>query len=240
MSQIRQVKDIQYRLLPGTSRKTTDIVIERDGSVCVRPPEYMAPEQVDQTVYSKRMWIYRNLAEWRDLNASRVVREWVSGESMLYLGRHYRLELCSGMLDSLSLKNGRFYISRDLAEHGGGKGAEKAFIEFYKRKGQQRIAERLAYFSPKVGVNGDVFSIGEIGYKWASCKKDGQLHFHWKCMMAPPKILDYIIVHELCHNHVRTHSDAYWNEVDKVLPDYRVRKQWLREHGASMTLVECD
>ena len=68
-----------YQLLPGAARQTTDIVIERDGLITVRPPAHMTPEQVDETVFSKRMWIYRNLAQWRDLNATRVVREWVNG-----------------------------------------------------------------------------------------------------------------------------------------------------------------
>jgi predicted metal-dependent hydrolase len=68
--QLRQVKDIEYQLLPGSDRQTTDIVIERSGVITVRPPKKMSPEQVDQTVLSKRMWIYRNHAEWRDLNAT--------------------------------------------------------------------------------------------------------------------------------------------------------------------------
>ena len=74
---VRKVGDIEYRLLPGTARQTTDIVIERDGGITVRPPTRLTPEQVDDTVLSRRHWIYRNLAEWRDLNATRVVREWV-------------------------------------------------------------------------------------------------------------------------------------------------------------------
>ena len=64
--------------------------------------------------------------------------------------------------------------------------------------------------------------------------KDGNLAFHWKCMMAPQKIVDYIIVHELCHRHHRDHDDAFWNEVDKVMPDYRERKEWLRKNGAGL------
>ena len=91
----RRVRDIDYQLLPGTKRKTTDIVIERDGAISVRPPADYTPEQVDAVVESKRLWIYRNLAEWKDLNASAVVREWVNGETFLYLGRAYRLSLVS-------------------------------------------------------------------------------------------------------------------------------------------------
>jgi predicted metal-dependent hydrolase len=72
--------------------------------------------------------------------------------------------------------------------------------------------------------------------RWASCGSIGVLNFHWKCMMAPPRIIDYIVVHELCHFHHRNHTDAFWNEVDKVMPDYRERKEWLRKHGASLAL----
>lgn len=90
---VRHVKDIEYRLLPGSSRKTTDIVIERNGMVTVRPPADYSPEQVDTVVESKRLWIYRNLAEWKDLNTSALAREWVNGETFLYLGRAYRLSL---------------------------------------------------------------------------------------------------------------------------------------------------
>ncbi|RLE35589.1 MAG: M48 family peptidase, partial [Acidobacteria bacterium] len=56
----------------------------------------------------------------------------------------------------------------------------------------------------------------------------------WKCMMAPQTIIDYIVVHELCHLHYPDHTDAYWNEVDKVMPGYRERKEWLRKNGAGL------
>ena len=111
--QIRQVRDIEYQLLPGANRQTTDIVIERDGIVRVRPPLKMTPEQVDETVFSKRMWIYRNLAEWHDLNATRVAREWVNGESFLYLGSSYRLSLVDEQDEPLKLKDGRFQLLRN-------------------------------------------------------------------------------------------------------------------------------
>ena len=230
----RTVRDIEYQLLPGTDRKTTDIVIERDGKVVVRPPAHYKPEQVDAVVESKRMWIYRNLAEWKDLNARAVVREWVSGETFLYLGRSYRLSLVSGQDRPLKLKEGYFCLSRECIEQNGTGGARKAFEQFYGDKGQERFAARVAYYSPKAGVKASGVKVKNMGYRWASCGSTGVLNFHWKCMMAPAKIIDYIVVHELCHFHHRNHSDAYWNEVDKVMPDYRERKEWLRLHGASL------
>lgn len=114
--------------------------------------------------------------------------------------------------------------------------ARKAFAQFYTDKGQQRFAERVAFYVPRVGISVTGIKVKEMGYRWASCGKRGVLNFHWKCMMAPPRIIDYIVVHELCHFHYRNHSDAFWNEVDKVLPDWRERKEWLRKRGASLDI----
>ena len=231
---MRQVQDIQYQLLPGADRQTTDIVIERDGVVRVRPPLRMTPEQADETVFSKRMWIYRNLAEWRDLNATRIVREWVNGESFLYLGSNYRLSMVDHQTEPLKLKDGRFQLRRSLVEQGGRDAAQTAFEQFYKEKGLARIEQRVSHFAPRVGVQPGEVLVKELGYRWASCFPSGAMHFHWKCLMAPLTVIDYIVVHELCHMRHRDHSDTFWNEVDKVLPQYRERKEWLRQRGANL------
>jgi predicted metal-dependent hydrolase len=233
---IRCVRDIEYQLLPGSLRKTTDIVIERDGRVTVRPPTEFTPEQVDAVVESKRLWIYRNLAEWKDLNTSAVVREWVNGETFLYLGCTYRLSLVTNPDCALKLKDGHFCLDRAVIEQGGVIAAKQAFADYFTEKGQQRFHDRVSYFAPKVGVQPTGIKVKDMGYRWASCGINGWLNFHWKCMMAPPKVIDYIVVHELCHFHLRNHSDAFWNEVDKILPDYHERKNWLRKKGASLTV----
>lgn len=232
----RQVRDIEYYLLPGADRKTTDIVIERNGIVTVRPPKDYSPEMIDAVVDSKRMWIYRNLAEWKDLNASTVAREWVNGETFLYLGRAYRLALVSDQANNLLLKEGRFCLKRSLIEKGGIESAKGTFEKYFTDKGIERLAQRVAFFEPKIGVKTTGIKVKDLGFRWASCGVSGVLNFHWKCMMAPPKIIDYIVVHELCHFHNPNHNDVFWNELDKILPDYRERKDWLRIHGASLDL----
>jgi predicted metal-dependent hydrolase len=232
----RRVRDIEYCLLPGTDRKTTDIVIERNGIVAVRPPKDLSPEQIDAVVDSKRMWIYRNLAEWRDLNAMAVVREWVNGETFLYLGRAYRLSLVADQSYNLKLNEGRFCLNRTLLDQNGSHGAKKAFEGFYSEKGRKWIGDRVTYFAPKVGVKPSSVTVKDLGYRWASCTSKDGLAFHWKIMMAPPKIVDYVVVHELCHIRHRDHSDAFWNEIDKVMLDYRERKAWLKKHGAELDL----
>jgi predicted metal-dependent hydrolase len=77
-------------------------------------------------------------------------------------------------------------------------------------------------------------AVRDLGNRWGACSPKGNLSFHWKCLMAPATVIDYIIVHELCHLHHLDHSEAFWNEVDKILPDYPARKEWLRKHGAAM------
>ena len=234
--QLRNVRDIHYQLLPGADRRTTDIVIERNGLISVRPPACMTPEQVDATVFSKRMWIYRNLAEWRDLNTTRVAREWVNGESFLYLGSSYRLSLVDEQDELLKLKDGRFCLLGAVLEKDGKSGALAAFETFYREKGLMRLVSRVAHFAGKVGVSPGKVHIKDMGFRWASCLKNGDLHFHWKCMMAPLTVIDYVVVHELCHLRHRDHSAAFWNEVDKVLPDWRDRHDWLRMRGAGLDI----
>ena len=234
--QLRQVRDIAYQLLPGSDRQTTDIVIERDGIITVRPPKRMTPEQVDETVLAKRMWIYRNLAEWRDLNATRVTREWVNGETFLYLGSCYRLQLVAEQDEPLKLKDGRFRLLREVLTSHGQRAARDTFESFYKIKGLPRLRKRVAYFAAKVGVTPGDVRIKDLGYRWASCSKDGNVLFHWKCLMAPLTVIDYIVVHELCHIRHPNHSAAFWNEVDKVLPSYHDRKEWLKVRGAELDL----
>jgi predicted metal-dependent hydrolase len=226
---------ITYEII-RSRRSTADIIIERDGSVLVRAPEWADDDQVANIVESKHYWIYQGLAEWRDLNSTRVLREYKNGEGFLYLGRAYRLLLVSDQEEALQLRNGRFTLRRDLVEQGDIATAQTAFRDFFVTKGNDRLRARVGYYSPKVGVEPIGVEIRELGNRWASCSPKGQLAFHWKCMMAPQTVIDYIVVHELCHFHHRDHTDAFWNEIDKVLPDYGERKSWLRSNGAGLDL----
>lgn len=228
-----QDKDITYKIV-RSRRTTADIILERDGRVLVRAPESIPDERIEEMIEAKRNWIYQNLAEWRDLNATRVLREYRNGEGFLYLGRSYRLQLVADQAESLLLKNGRFCLQRDLVDKGALEAAKAAFRDYYIARGVKRITQRVNYYAPKVGVTPHGINVRELGNRWASCSPTGNLAFHWKCMMAPQTIIDYIVVHELCHFHHLDHTDAFWNEVDKVIPAYSERKEWLRKHGAGL------
>lgn len=225
--------DITYEVI-RSRRATADIVIERDGRVLVRAPKSLPDERVEDLVEAKRYWIFKNLAEWRGLNATRLLREYRNGEGFLYLGRSYRLLLVAEQAEPLLLKNGRFCLRRELADDGAIETAKAVFRDYYIARGKDRITQRVNYFAPKVGVTPRSINVRELGNRWASCSPNGNLAFHWKCMMAPQTIIDYIVVHELCHFHHPDHTDAFWNEVDKIIPSYRERKEWLRRTGAGL------
>lgn len=226
---------IDYEVVRST-RATADIIIERDGSVVVRAPEWADDARIADIVRAKEYWIYQALAEWRDLNATRVLREYKNGEGFLYLGRAYRLALVGDQEEPLQLLNGRFLLRRNVAEHGEFAGAKEAFRDFYIRRGLERLPLRVKHYTPKVGVSPKAVEVRDLGHRWASCSAGGILAFHWKCMMAPQTIIDYIVVHELCHFHYRDHTEAFWNEVDKALPEFRERKEWLRRNGAGLDI----
>ena len=188
---------------------------------------------VDDLLESERKWIYTNLAEWRDLNATRVRREFVNGEGFWYLGRTYRLKLVDNQEARLMLKDGYFGLR---AEAGAAPDADAAFKAFYRAKGKQRIAERVEHYQARMGLEPKAVRILDLKHRWGSCSTDGTLNFHWKCMMAPSTILDYIAVHELAHLRYPNHTRAFWNQVDKILPDHQERIEWLRVNGAGMDL----
>jgi predicted metal-dependent hydrolase len=229
---IRTFKDIQYSLV-RSRRKTASIYIERDGQVSVIVPEKLTDRQIEDLLECKRKWIYGSLAEWQDLNAGRVHRDYVNGEGFLYLGRSYRLKIVSDSTSPLMLKDGYFCLR---TKSGSASDADAVFKAFYREKGASRIPPRVAYFQAKMDVEPKATKVIDLKHRWASCTPGGNLNFHWKCMMAPLTIIDYIVVHELAHLIHSNHTQAFWNEVDKVMPDYQERKEWLRFNGAGMDL----
>lgn len=96
------------------------------------------------------------------------------------------------------------------------------------------IPERVAYFTPKVGVSYGRITIRNQHTLWGSCSSQGNLNFNCLLMLTPPEVLDYVVVHELCHRKEMNHSRKFWNEVEKVLPDYAVWRKWLKENGSSL------
>ncbi len=104
----------------------------------------------------------------------------------------------------------------------------------YREQARARISERAAWFARIMGVSYGRITIRAAKTRWGSCSAKGNLNFHWKLILMPEEVLDYVVVHELAHRKQMNHSPAFWAEVEKVLPDYRERRRWLKTWGQTV------
>ena len=112
----------------------------------------------------------------------------------------------------------------------------KALESRYKEAALSYIPKRAAYYNTITGGTYKRISIRDQKTRWGSCSSKGTLSFNWRLMLAPPAILDYVVVHELCHLTHMNHSKAFWQAVEAAYPDYRNARKWLKEHGRELVL----
>jgi predicted metal-dependent hydrolase len=221
-----EIDDLVFDLRRSERRKTVGITIERDGSLVVTAPTGLAQHEIERIAARKRGWIYTRLAEREQLGPGPLRKEFVAGESLAYLGRRYRLfwsEDADG--PPLSLASNRFLLRRGEGGHG-----MELFRRFYSERGLEWLPRRIERVADRIGVAPGELSVRELGYRWGSCSSRG-LNFHWRIMQLPPRIIEYVIAHELVHLIEPHHGPAFWKRLERAMPDYRRRKGWLVEHG---------
>lgn len=226
-----RLENIDITIEKTVRRKTVSIFIERDGSVRVLAPATASDETIETAIKSKEYLIFSKLAKWKELNQGKVNREYVNGQSFLYLGRNYRLKLTENQDVPLKLSGGFFFLDiRHLPK------ADKVFKQFYQEKALLKIKERMKVHADKFSTKPTSIKVLELRNRWASWTPKNGLNFHWKCIMAPVSVLDYIIMHEMVHLKYPNHSEDFWNELDKKMPDFREQKNWLKTNGVKMSL----
>lgn len=107
-------------------------------------------------------------------------------------------------------------------------------LELLAEQARQVFPEKAAYYAKRVGVTYGRITIRAQKTRWGSCSSQGNLNFNCLLMLAPEAVQDYVVVHELCHRKEMNHSDRFWREVAKVMPDYKIHKKWLKEHGSKI------
>jgi predicted metal-dependent hydrolase len=210
----------------SSRRKTVELAVERDGRLTLRAPVGTKTKLLESFVMQKRAWVYRKLAEKQALRPPVPAKEYVSGESFPYLGRHYRLLLVNEQDVPLRLTEGRFRMQRSTAE-----GRREEFVRWYQRHARQWITKRVESFASRLGVVPAEVVIRDLGHRWGSCTSRGKVNLHWASVLLPPSIVDYLIVHELAHLREPNHSPRFWAAVERAMPDYRDRKRWLAVNG---------
>ncbi len=106
----------------------------------------------------------------------------------------------------------------------------------YRQAAKEYIPRRADYYAQLIGVSYERIRIAEQKTRWGSCSSRGTLSFNWKLMLAPPKVLDYVVVHELCHLKEMNHSPRFWKLVEEMIPNYKEYRKWLKENGNTLQL----
>lgn len=225
---------LRYRI-ERSDRRTADIVVERDGSVAVKAPMAASVGAIERALTKKVDWIRKSLAQLSVLTAEHAPKTYVSGESFSVLGRNMRLKVVTtaepGTRKALLFDGDRFYLRTDAIER-----APAHFKAFYRELGRERLPERVERIAKVLGVEPVGLGVMELGNRWGSCSHGGRVNVHWKVLMAPWNVIDYVLAHELSHLVHRDHSKAFWALLRRAVPDYETSVRWLRRHGAGMEL----
>lgn len=221
-----QVDDLRFTIRRSARRRTMQITVERTGELILSAPPSVGISQLRTFVKEKRFWIYTKLAEKDRLQRLIPRKEFVGGEGFLYLGRSHRLKLIARQDAPLKLMHGRFMLRRDAIAD-----AREHLIRWYSEKARVWLAGRIAEYEARMEVAPAGLKVQDLGYRWGSCGKGDWLYFHWKTILLPARIAEYVVVHEVAHLHEPRHTPAFWLRVERAMPDYAQRKAWLAEHG---------
>lgn len=215
-------------------RKTMEIRVEPPGKIKVISPEGLPEDLLMETVQRKSKWIQRALSSVKDMEYQPYNREFVNGESFLYLGGNYPLQIEideSMRRPEVKLNRGNLLVKSPSEDQ---EIVRRALETWYRMKCQEKVEERIEYYKDQVGAGPTEIKVKEQKRRWGSCTAQDRLLFNWRCIMAPSYILDYIVVHEMCHLIYKNHSKDYWASVAEILPDYKERRQWLKKNGIKM------
>jgi len=107
-------------------------------------------------------------------------------------------------------------------------------IEQLREQARKLVTERVKYYAPIIGVSYGQIAIRTQHTRWGSCSSKGNLNFNCLLALVPAEVLDYVVVHELCHRKELNHSARFWGQVERVLPDYKSHRKWLKENGTRL------
>lgn len=226
LSEHLQVDDLRIMVCRSARRRTMQVTVERGGELILSAPLAVDTDRLRAFVLEKRFWIYTKLAGKDRLQRQVPRKQFVGGEGFLYLGRSHRLELVEEQDVPLKLTGGRFCLRRDALPT-----AREHFIRWYSKCAKAWLSSRVADYQSRMEVTPAGVKVQDLGYRWGSCGKGDWLYFHWKAILLPARIAEYVVVHEIAHLHERHHTPAFWLRVERAMPDYAQRKAWLAEHG---------
>lgn len=224
---MRSDMDLNYTIVRSPRRRKLTITVERDRSIVVHAPSDTPDHAIRRVVESKRQWIHEKINHQQKYSAlpHPPGRELVNGESVLYLGREYQIEIVKNGLKEIQFAQ-RFMVP--LSHAGRKKGAMR---EWYIARAKEKILPRVTRHARQLGVEYNGAKIVDNRYRWGSCTINNNVRFNWRLIKAPMLVIDCVIVHELVHLIEANHTPRFWNIVRTQIPKMEKTRNWLSENG---------
>ena len=216
-------------------RKTVALKVSHNG-VSIHIPATLPLSTASAFVIQKTQWIQKKLHQQLNRPLA-IARQFIDGECYLYMGVDYPLSIITD-------KNIQNKIDFD-GEHISFVGSENTstpkiiraeLINWYHRQATSHLQQKTLYFSDIIGVMPRSITVKNYKARWGSCNSRSDIQYNWKIIMAPADIIDYIIIHELCHIQHHNHSPAFWQCVKHYYPDYKSARLWLKNNGYKLEI----
>ena len=218
-----------------TNRKRTISMQVKDNKLIVKAPRTASRQSLDDLIQRKQSWIKKrailNVEERKLRN-----RKFIDNEEFYFKGNEYRLSLIFGGKEEVKISEG-FLIVTCKDDRAMGSKEVKTFIEdWYVRESTKILNTRTYEFAKKMKVEPSAITVKNYASKWGSCTASNKISYNWRIIMAPDCIVDYLIIHELCHIIEHNHSKNFWYQVGKYCEDFKKKRKWLRENGHKLVL----
>jgi len=226
-------KRIEYSVKRGRRKKTVAINVTPTAQTIVLAPYSLNKEKIKEIIKKKAKWILEKQAYFKRLATLFPEKEFTSGEQVLFLGRKYRLKIKEVQREGSKvprLIGRRIFISinQQSTQREKKEIIKDILVKWYFLESVEMIEQRVKRYCKQLGVIPRDIKIKDQKKRWGSCSNNGILRFNWRIAMAPISIIDYIVVHELCHLKIKNHSSDFWKLVSLALPSYQERREWLK------------
>lgn len=233
------VDDFSYEIIRSSRRRSVGIAVKPDGAVRVSVPAGFPESRIHALVEAKSGWIRKKRNRFLALQSERQAMRFADGEVLPYLGRSLELRLLPDSVTDRCESDGRvlqMHIASLPDEAGFRERCLEALQAWYQQAAEEHFRRRAAHYAGILGLTPKLVAIKSYRTRWGSCHRDGRIYFNWRLIMAPPFVIDYVVIHELCHLFHADHSSRFWARVARYCPDVQSARHWLKEHGHGLDL----
>ncbi|MFZ5633520.1 MAG: M48 family metallopeptidase [Bacillota bacterium] len=225
---------VDYTVRVSGRAKNLRLEVDAESGLQVVVPERFNAAGLEAVLRRKQGWILDKLDHFARLTESRRLLRRQGGGRVLYRGREHQVEIKTGTGPASVQADGEKLV---VTVPGGAEGQAGAVLEqWLRRMARLVIKQRLEALSRRLNLAFHRVFIRDQKTRWGSCSRRKNLNFNWRLVMAPPPVLDYIVVHELMHLVEPNHSTRFWALVEEVCPDYKAHRAWIRKNGHNLTL----